>query len=164
MKLLVSPELEKLGQELIEKYHPLLKIIDIAYIFRDEAPNSSRGELVFGQAISVDSRNWLLHRKDVIIQIAEDLWESLDQKYRELLLDHELYHVGVELDQDGTVVMDENSGRPKVYIVHHDIEEFEAIIKRYGTTYDEFRAWAKEEAKRRMSAQKRKTVEALAKP
>ena len=60
---------------------------------------------------------------DFIIQMSGDLWDNLNDKTREVLMHHELLHVGYTLDKEGNV---------KYTIVKHDIEDFSVIVDKYG--------------------------------
>lgn len=47
------------------------------------------------------------------------------------LLEHELYHIVQKLNQYGEPAFKAN-GRPSLEIIGHDVEEFSAVVKRYG--------------------------------
>ncbi|WP_394556232.1 putative metallopeptidase [Acinetobacter baumannii] len=48
------------------------------------------------------------------------------------LIEHELYHIGVERDEDGDPLISEMTGLPKHYLAGHDVEEFVGVVKRWG--------------------------------
>lgn len=48
------------------------------------------------------------------------------------LIEHELYHIGVERDEDGEALYSEMTGLPKHYLAGHDVEEFIGVTKRWG--------------------------------
>jgi len=48
------------------------------------------------------------------------------------LVEHELYHVGHELDQFGAPKFHKDSGLPSLTIRGHDVEEFIGVVERYG--------------------------------
>ncbi len=50
------------------------------------------------------------------------------------LVEHEMYHVAQELDQYGAPKFDRASGKPKLTIRGHDVEEFVGVVARYGAT------------------------------
>lgn len=132
-----APELSTLGDKLIKDHHPDLVSINVGYLFRDVA-SMSRGRITCGMALKVDDRNHVFSGKDVMIEIARDVWDRLDDELRDVLLDHELNHIGVELDEKGNTIMT-NNGRPKVFIKPHDFEEFRAVMDRYGSVHERFR-------------------------
>ena len=47
------------------------------------------------------------------------------------LVDHELYHLGQDLDEFGQPKFSKD-GRPKLTLRGHDVEEFVGIVRRYG--------------------------------
>lgn len=132
-----SKELAILAEKVVRKHHPALAAVNIGFLFRDKAP-VSRTRVVLGMTIKVDDRNHVYSGKDAIVEIGADTWSQLDDELREILIDHELHHIGVELDEQGHTVLTDN-GRPKIFMKPHDIEEFGVIIDRYGDTHKKFR-------------------------
>ncbi|MGI3264361.1 putative metallopeptidase, partial [Acinetobacter baumannii] len=47
-------------------------------------------------------------------------------------LEHELYHIGVERDEDDEMIFSSSTGLPKHYLAGHDVEEFIGVVKRWG--------------------------------
>ena len=60
-------------------------------------------------------------------------WERLSDSRRAALIDHELCHLNLTLDQDGLVKQDDR-GRPKLHMRHHDWEltGFAEVCERHG--------------------------------
>lgn len=133
-----SSELLAAGMALIKKHHPDLASLNIGFLFRDAA-TISRGHITMGMAVKVDDRNHIFNGKDVIIEIARDVWDRLDDELKVVLMDHELSFIGVELDDKGSTVLTSN-GRPKVFIKHPDVSEFSTVLDRYGDTHKRFRS------------------------
>jgi hypothetical protein len=50
------------------------------------------------------------------------------------LIEHELYHIGVERDADGEIIYSDNTGLPKHFLAGHDVEEFIGVVKRHGAS------------------------------
>ncbi|HHP4716672.1 TPA: putative metallopeptidase, partial [Acinetobacter baumannii] len=50
------------------------------------------------------------------------------------LLEHELYHIGVERDEDGEMIFSSSTGLPKHFLAGHDVEEFIGVTKRWGAS------------------------------
>lgn len=48
------------------------------------------------------------------------------------LVDHELYHIAHKPDEFGNPAFNRGTGRPKLWLVSHDVEEFHGITRRYG--------------------------------
>jgi hypothetical protein len=51
------------------------------------------------------------------------------------LVDHELYHIGQELDDFGSPAFNK-FGLPKLTMRGHDVEEFVGVVRRYGPSAD----------------------------
>ena len=135
-------ELAKIGAAVIKKYRPELKDLAIAYMFRDEAAVSS-GKLIAGRCIRVDDRNRTLHEHDIIIEIAKDVWSQAEDRFKEALMDHELGHIGIRYDEDGTTPLEDDYGRIRTFLHHHDIEEFDDVLERHGAYHADLRKFLK---------------------
>ena len=137
-----SINLRNLAENLIKEHHENLKVLKIAYEFRDEAAISN-GKVVAGKCIRVDDRNLTLHGYDVIIELAKDVWSEATNKYQTAIMDHELSHIGIRFEEDGEPSRDPSSNRIKVFLRHHDIEEFAAVLERYGDYHADLREFLK---------------------
>ena len=69
---------------------------------------------------------------DFIIRLDAMWWAAATPREREILVYHELSHIGHAEDKDGEPKYNEDTGRPVYCIVGHDIEEFSAVARRYG--------------------------------
>jgi len=137
----VDEELEKLAQPIIQAHHPDLKMLKIAYLFREEA-SISQDKVVAGMACKPSPRDYALHKVDAIVEIAKDVWEEASPQFRQALMDHELSHIRVVMDADtGTPKMDEATNKIMVRIAHHDIEEFEGVLQRHGDYHKNLRSF-----------------------
>jgi hypothetical protein len=60
-------------------------------------------------------------------------WERLSESRRMALLDHELTHLRLKLDEDEALKLDD-LGRPQLKIRHHDweITGFQEVVERHG--------------------------------
>lgn len=80
---------------------------------------------------------WLLEEKfgalpDFLIELESEYWvDECDDLGREILIYHELMHAGQARDKDGEDRFDQE-GRPVWCIIGHDVEEFAAVVRRYG--------------------------------
>lgn len=136
-----APDVRAIAEDLIASVpeHEALIYARMEYLFIDKAPKS-RGRLVLGRARRVGGLNSVLanltkYESEVcqdpipffVIEISEDTWRGLDDAGRRALVDHELCHCRIELDEalDDYVL----STRP------HDLEEFAGIIRRHGLWY-----------------------------
>lgn len=134
-----APELLKLAQPIIEAHHPHLIGWPIRFVWRSEmrklkgALAAATAEIVSGRFaafVMTDEELALLEAMDeeaepkmFWVEVARDAWEAYDAHQRLALLDHELCHCGVEENEEGP---------PKMKIIPHDIEEFDAIAIRHG--------------------------------
>jgi Putative phage metallopeptidase len=73
-------------------------------------------------------------RADAEIIIDRLVWEDLNDRQRTALLDHEITHLEIQLDENGCVKTDD-IGRPKLKLKRHDwtLSGFRSIAVRYGS-------------------------------
>jgi len=143
-----SGNLKTLANVLVGKHHPALKSLKIAYEFREEAAVSN-GKVIAGKCIRVDDRNWILHGYDIIIEIARDVWDEATSQFQIAVLDHELTHIGVRIEETGEEQRDPKTDRIKTFIRLHDIEEFSSVLERYGEYHADLRAFLEAFARRK---------------
>lgn len=116
---------QRIGKRLIKNDESLSHIRDsdvrIAYLSSDHEMKSGR-KLVLGQCEKVPEKYKWAVRYDFTITIFEPNVERLTDKQLEIVILHELMHVGIEKD-----------GNEEVYYINqHDVEDFRTIIDRYG--------------------------------
>lgn len=72
-------------------------------------------------------------RGDVEIVIDGDNWDTWSEEERDALLDHELEHIELRVDNDGLVIRDDLE-RPKLRLRKHDHQFgwFDSIARRHG--------------------------------
>lgn len=139
-----APELAERACPIIAEHHSDLSLygVEPLWVWRSTAAKS-KGRLVLGKARKLSGLAAALlfasehndgdtQEGDVdeeenvdrfVIEIAEDTWLDLSSKQKDALLDHELAHLYVEEDDDGTAVLSLRA---------HDVEEFAAIVRRRG--------------------------------
>lgn len=136
-----APEVKDIAERLIPKHHAHLRswAEEIRYVFRKEA-QVSKGRAVWGKAHKITGLPCYLATNapgDVnafddtpppsadmfVMEIAHDIWTRLTPKQQEALVDHELMHFTIEMDDNAGVVRG---------IRGHDVEEFSAIAQRHG--------------------------------
>ncbi len=118
-----------IGRRLIRTDEALKRIRDssvrIAYLSSDHEMKSGRKE-VLGQCEKVPEKYKWAVRYDFTITLFEPNIERLTEKQLEIVILHELMHVGIE-----------NDGNEELYFVEqHDIEDFRTIIDRYGLDWN----------------------------
>lgn len=88
---------------------------------------------------------------DWLIVLNHGAWDSMDEKMREVLVFHEALHARQATDKFGSPRFNRITGMPVPAIRSHDIEEFNAVVARYGAwkpdIADFARALARGEAK-----------------
>lgn len=90
------------------------------------------GKLVLGKCRKCSDLDRELAEYDFVIILNREAWlEDFDPQQREALLYHELCHAGVTRGKDGEIKRDEK-GRIVFRLRKHDIEEFSAVVERYG--------------------------------
>lgn len=71
-------------------------------------------------------------RPDFIMVLDREFWRNADARTREALVFHELLHAAHALDKEGEPRFTDE-GLPIWEIRGHDIEEFDDVVKRYGS-------------------------------
>jgi Putative phage metallopeptidase len=135
-----APDVKRIADELIPKHHEhlILRADEIRYVFRDDTP-TSKGRFVLGKARKVDGLACYLANAEpeapnsfedheiadmFVIEISEPMWAQLTPAGRIALVDHELCHFAMDVDEvEGTV---------KRAIRGHSVEEFTEIVHRHG--------------------------------
>ncbi|WP_151799093.1 putative metallopeptidase [Acinetobacter calcoaceticus] len=77
-------------------------------------------------------RDWFGFVPIYLITIDASFCEKANDNEFCALLEHELYHIGVERDGDGEIIYSDHTGLPKHYLAGHDVEEFIGVVKRWG--------------------------------
>lgn len=127
-----AKEVEGIAERLITQHHEDLEGVPIKYVFRRPAA-VSRGRVVYGKARRIGGLAAhlvaLVGRDEVagpvaffVVEIAADPWFTLNEKQRAALVDHELSHLELVQDDDGT----------RLALRGHDLEEFVAVVGRHG--------------------------------
>jgi hypothetical protein len=127
------PEPYRIMDELIYQHHPHLTDAKIALAWRMEWAEDADGRLTLGQAKKGSDLDRELHDYDFVILLNHEAWHlaGFDEKQRTALIDHELCHLQVAMDDDGEVREDEY-GRTVWRIRKHDVEEFKDVVARHG--------------------------------
>jgi len=149
-KYFEAPEVAKLAEELIPKYHQHLIdfSVKIRYVFVDKTPNS-KGKEVWGTCRKVSGLNAYLEGESpdgdpfFVITISKDIWDILPTDKKLALVDHELCHASAEVkqqknDSDGDSDM-ETDNPVKLGVKPHDLEEFACIVRRHGLWRDDIK-------------------------
>ncbi|ELY2476159.1 hypothetical protein AAAW41_001738 [Cronobacter sakazakii] len=122
---------------------------DIAFLWAATA-FTKKGRTVLGQTEEVMMRaggwqkarmeqqmnEWFGHKPDFIITLAADYCLQCSDLDFCALVEHELYHIAQEVDEFGSPKFYRDSGKPKLCMRGHDVEEFVGVVRRYGASAD----------------------------
>lgn len=120
---------------------------DVAFLYRTEEKIRA-GRKVLGTAYIPGVQgdlsplfDWLLEyllggKPDFLFILDGGYWAGATARMREILMFHEMSHCDQQRDQFGSPKFHRMTGAPLWRIVGHDIEEFCAVVARYGE-YDE---------------------------
>lgn len=119
----------EIARELIETEDALLDIRNsqatIVYL-SSEHKKKSGDKLILGQCEKVaDKYKWGIPA-DFTITVFEPNIDGFTDEQIKMLLFHELLHVGIEFNADGSETYS---------IKQHDLEDFKLIIERFGTDW-----------------------------
>lgn len=127
----VNENYAKIGAELIDTEDALIDIKNsqatIVYLSSTHE-KKEKGKFILGQCEKVaDKYKWGIPADFTITLFEPNIEGKSDEAIRRIIL-HELLHVKVEFNQDGTETYSVNP---------HDIEDFKLLIDRYGTDWSE---------------------------
>lgn len=124
----------QLLDDLVAAHHEELRDARIALAWNTSWKPDVDGRLVLGKCKRASDLDRELAAFDFVILLLHGFWthQGVTTLQRTALLDHELSHATLKLDERGEPVVDER-GRNVYRTRKHDIEEFAAIVERYGT-------------------------------
>lgn len=125
---MADDDIQNTVKELIANHHPDLVMVEdkIAVIMREKA--SKAGDAVFlGKSKKAPAIMAVLGTRDwqFIIELADDEWQSLNNKQRVALLDHHLCACRVDVDE-------QSGGVKRTYIQPPDVSFFRDEVERHG--------------------------------
>lgn len=135
------------GGHLHNPDHFHLADADIAFMWASSA-FAKKGRTVLGQCEEVMMRTggwqkarmeqqmyeWFGHQPDYIITLAADFCLQCSDLEFCALIEHELYHIAQKTDEFGAPVFYRETGKPKLCLRGHDVEEFIGVVRRYGAS------------------------------
>lgn len=144
-------EVEAMAHEIKTSFESHLRLTDcnvkIDFIFaygkRDEDGNlqgnaiTHHGVRALGLAKKISLKDRAMGHGDAEIQIDHDWWEMASHEERRALIDHEMHHITVKIDDRG--VVRDDLDRPIIQMRKHDVEVgwFKAIAARHGAASQE---------------------------
>jgi len=90
----------------------------IAVLYRENMGSADRVKL--GLATKAGAKLRFFAPVDFVIEINWTAWKTLSPEQKIALVDHELSHCGFDVDKEAFT------------LVHHDVEEFGSIVRRWG--------------------------------
>ena len=106
----------------VPEWHGHLRDASICCLF-DEEDMKSKGRLVLAKVRRATPVENFLTGHDLVIIVSGPAWSRATDKQRSALIDHELCHVTAEERDDGSIAY---------RLCGHDLEEFNAVVKRHG--------------------------------
>lgn len=119
----VDKGLTALGEEVIKAQFPKLTEVAIAFLKSDK-PKKNGAKVVYADCEKLSEKMTTITGIDFVITFYKDS-EDLTMVAQRILMEHELRHVG----WDGE----------KARIVPHDVDDFRAIIEKYGIDWEAYR-------------------------
>ena len=117
----ISDEYTEIGMRLIQERPELeeIKNAQVSVVFlASEHEKKQSGKVVYGQCEKVPEKYKWSIPCDFTITIFEPNVVFMNQKQLEILIFHELLHIGINED--------------KFFVAPHDLEDFKVIVKQYG--------------------------------
>lgn len=138
-------EIYGLLERLCERWHQELPFNRIAIAWAFSWKPNADGHLTLGKCKKASQLDRELMDFDFVILLNRGFWteERVTDEMREALLDHELCHATIDLDNEGEPKID-TRGRVLYRTRKHDIEEFQQIVARHGVWKQDLRAFAAE--------------------
>jgi hypothetical protein len=90
----------------------------VKYVF--VIPNISK--TVHGKCIRANNELKFFGKFDYLVEFSKEIWNSIDDKTKEILMYHELLHVLIKTSK----------GQMVPSIAGHDLQDFYAVISKYG--------------------------------
>lgn len=126
-----ADDLYTVMHSIIEAHHPHLTEAKIALAWKLDWQPGSDGHLTLGMCKKASDLDRLLHDFDFVILLNRDYWGEFSPAQQKAILDHELAHAAVTLDDKGKPKKTDD-GRLVYRIRKHDLEEFREIVERHG--------------------------------
>lgn len=134
-----SDRIKNVALGLIRIHHLHLVTAKIAYIMKLTDPDKESPAAIpkrmgkhpaMAKARVQGPLQKVLSGYDFVLEVDEDWWDTLSLEGQIALVDHELCHMARDVDG--------------YYLKDHDVEEFIAVVKRYGLWRDNLKAMAGE--------------------
>lgn len=126
------------------EFHPETAEAQIGLAWRKNITANADGQILLGRCVKTSDLNREFLDYDFIIVLNREVWveQEWDQAKKLALIDHELCHAAVAVDEDGEPKYNER-GRPVFRCRKHDIEEFHEVVARHGVYKADLEVFAK---------------------
>lgn len=118
-----------MGLQVLQTVPELTHLLDddvrIGFMDSDQA-KTFKGKNILGECIRTQDLYAEFCPYDFLIVVYGANCEGMTDKQREILLEHELLHVGVEITRKGDV---------RYFVRPHDYDDFKSITDKYGTDW-----------------------------
>lgn len=143
-----NPEILRMAQEVMEQFHPELRMPDgsyvrlcilLAYHGGEDAGNTNEpavkchGYPCYAKISVIPFKQRVDKRADAEIIIDKAWWDGAEDRPRRALLDHEITHLQFKQTREGCLDTDD-IGRPKLDLRLHDwqLGGFRSVARRWG--------------------------------
>lgn len=126
-----AEQAQAIGGVLVATLHRHLVGADVGYVFRENMQSHDRTTLA--KASKAGAKLGFFAGLDLCIDVNHTAWLALSNEQRVALIDHELCHFGIEETDKGT----------RFVLLSHDVEEFGAIVTRWGLWKPDLRAFGR---------------------
>lgn len=140
----VGDPMYRLLDELVDRFHDDdLREARIALAWCTSWKADADGRVTLGKCRRATALDRELSQWDFVILLNKDFWThpKVTALQRRALLDHELCHAAIKLDENGEPQLDDRD-RVVYRTRKHDIEEFASIADRYGCYKKDLEAFA----------------------
>ena len=128
---------------LIVGYHEHLKDARIALAWNLAWKADVDGRLCLGKCKKGSDLDRELHGYDFVILLNQEAFATMQPAQRVAILDHELSHAQVKLDDETAEPARDERGRTCYRIKKHDLEEFADVVERNGIYKGDIAAFCK---------------------
>lgn len=142
------PEVREMAEAILEEfpsYKDLLEAkvkIDFLFAFAEVGEDgeskghalTKHGIRALGITRKLGIKDRVMGRGDAEVALDGDWWKDATVARRRALLDHEMHHIEVKMDEEGVVIRDDLK-RPKLKLRKHDVEVgwFAIVAGRHGS-------------------------------
>lgn len=130
-----AEKVHAVAARVIDKWHDGLAEAKIIYLFKNLDNTEkwmSKGKTVMARTYKASEQWRFLAGCDILIIVNKKVWDFMQPKQREALIDHELCHIDKDWDKEGN---------PKYSLVGHDLEEFSAVVQRHGMWMNDIKSF-----------------------